>query len=220
MYRYFDEEMESLKKEIINMSIIVEEMIFNSVMAVKDYDKDLAKRVLLNDDVVDKMEINIDEKCTEIILRHHPLAGDLRFVLASLKINNDLERIADLACDICQRVFEISHERGLRDNSDIEETAHMVIDMLRKSIKSLTDSRIDLAKEVILFDSKIDEMRNKTSDDLISLVKKNGEKARYYFSLILVSRHLERIADHCVNIAEDVIYILDSKIVRHRNQEL
>ncbi len=220
MYKHFEEEIAFLKREIINMSIIVEEMIFNSVIAVKDYDVEIANRVLLNDDVVDKMEINIEERCTEIILRYHPLAGDLRFVLASLKINNDLERIADLACDISQRVFEIYRERGLRDNRDIEEMGHLVIDMLRKSIKSITDNNIEIAKEVILFDSKIDEMRNKISDDLISLTTKNSERARYYFSLILVSRHLERIADHCVNIAEDVIYILDSRIVRHHNQEL
>lgn len=220
MYRYFEEEINDLKTRIVNMSIYVEEMIFNAVMAVKDYDIQLARKVIEKDDIVDRMEIDIDEKCVGIILRHHPLAKDLRFVLAALKINNDLERIADLAVDICWRVTEFFSEKNLRKTDDIEAMGHKVIEMLRKSIKSLTEKNIDIAKEVIFFDSKIDEIRNKINDDIINIASFKSDKSKYLFSLMLTTRHLERIADHCVNISEDVIYILDSKIVKHHHQEI
>lgn len=220
MYRYFEEEIADLKNKIVNMSVYAEEMIFNAVMAVKDYDIELAGKVIEKDDIVDKMEIEIDEKCAGIILRHHPLAGDLRFVLATLKINNDLERIADLAVDICWRVREIAYERNLRKTDDIEDMGNMVIEMLRKSIKSLTEKNIEMAKEVIFSDSKIDEMRNKINDDIINMTSIKCDKAKYLFPLILVVRHLERIADHCVNISEDIIYIFDSRIVKHHNKEI
>jgi phosphate transport system protein len=218
MYRYFEQEIEDVKNRIINMSIYVEEMIFNSIISLKDFDKELARKIIEKDDFLDKTEIEIEEKLTEIILRHHPLAGDLRFVLASLKINNDLERIGDLAVDICWRVIEMSTNPDIKVIKEIEKMKDMVVEMLSKSIKSLSERNYELAKEVVLGDSKIDEMRNQISKMLLEDV--SNENAKNIFLTILIVRHLERIADHCVNIAEDIIYILQSKIIRHHNEEI
>jgi len=218
MYRYFEQEIEEIKNRVINMSIYVEEMIFNSVMALKDKDRELARKIIEKDEILDKIEIDIEEKLTEIILRHHPLAGDLRFVLAALKINNDLERIGDLAVDICWRVIEINNFENDDLTKEIEKMRDMVVEMLRKSIKSLTDKNYQLAKEVVLGDDKIDEIRNQLSNSILREVKQ--ENVKDLFLLTLIVRHLERISDHCVNISEDIIYILQSKIVKHHNEEI
>ena len=218
MYRYFEHEIDDVKNKLINMSIYAEEMIFNSIMALKDKDKELARKIIEKDEILDKMEIDIEEKLTEIILRHHPLGGDLRFVLAALKINNDLERIGDLSVDICWRIIEINSFAGDEITKEIEKMRDMVVEMLRKSIKSLTDKNYQLAKEVFLGDDKIDEIRNNLSNDILKEVEK--QNAKDLFLLTLIVRHLERISDHCVNIAEDIIYILQSKIVKHHNEEI
>ena len=175
MYRYFEQEIEDVKNRIINMSIYVEEMIFNSIISLKDFDKELARKIIEKDDFLDKTEIEIEEKLTEIILRHHPLAGDLRFVLASLKINNDLERIGDLAVDICWRVIEMSTNPDIKVIKEIEKMKDMVVEMLSKSIKSLSERNYELAKEVVLGDSKIDEMRNQISKMLLEDVSNEYE---------------------------------------------
>jgi phosphate transport system protein len=218
MYRYFEQEIEEIKNRVINMSIYVEEMIFNSVMALKDKDRELARKIIEKDEILDKIEIDIEEKLTEMILRHHPLAGDLRFLLAALKINNDLERIGDLAVDICWRVIEINNFENDDLTKEIEKMRDMVVEMLRKSIKSLTDKNYQLAKEVVLGDDKIDEIRNQISNSILKKI--NQENAKDLFLLTLIVRHLERISDHCVNISEDIIYILQSKIVKHHNEEI
>lgn len=221
MYRYFEDEIKDVNELLVNMSIHVEEMIYNSVMAVKTLDTELAKKIIEFDDHIDKTEIEIDEKCTEIILRHHPLAKDLRFIIATLKINNDLERIADLATDICWRVIEMKGIENIFDVNLIEEMGYKVKDMLKNAIKSLTEKNYNLAKEVILSDRDIDNLRNKITDDIMNkYIIKDEKISKKALALVLVARHLERIADHCVNIAEDVIYVTDAKIVRHRNSEL
>lgn len=221
MYRYFEDEIKDVNELLLNMSIHVEEMIYNSVMAVKTLDTELAKKIIEFDDHIDKTEIEIDEKCTEIILRHHPLAKDLRFLIATLKINNDLERIADLATDICWRVIEMKGIENTFDVNLLEEMGYKVKDMLKNAIKSLTEKNYNLAKEVILSDRDIDNLRNKITDDIMSkYIIKDEKISKKALALILVARHLERIADHCVNIAEDVIYVTDAKIVRHRNTDL
>ncbi|MCX7647071.1 MAG: phosphate signaling complex protein PhoU [Elusimicrobiales bacterium] len=218
MYRYFEDEIKEVKEALLNMSLYVEDMIYNSVLALKTTDTDLSKKIIEEDDEIDKIEIQIDEKCTEIIMRHHPLAKDLRFVLASLKINNDLERIADLTVDIAWRVIEISRADNGKITRDIEEMGIKVKDMLRNSIKSLTEENYELAKEVITSDKEIDSLKN----GIIEEILKNTDKInlRKNLSLILAVRHLERIADHCVNISEDVIYILKARVVKHHKENL
>lgn len=221
MYRYFEDEIKEVNELLLSMSIHVEEMIYNSVIAVKTLDEELARKIIEFDNHIDKTEIEIDEKCTEIILRHHPLAKDLRFIIATLKINNDLERIADLATDICWRVIEMKGIENTFNLNLVEEMGYRVKDMLKNAIKSLTEKNYNLAKEVILSDKEIDNLRNIITDEITTkYIIKNEKISKKALALILVSRHLERIADHCVNIAEDVIYITDAKIVKHRNIEL
>lgn len=221
MYRYFEDEIKEVNQTLINMSIYVEEMIYNSIISLKTLDTELAKKVIEFDDEIDKMEIEIDEKCTEIILRHHPLAVDLRFIIATLKINNDLERIADLATDICWRVIEIKGIENHFETKLIEEMGYKVKDMLKNAVKSLTERDHNSAKELIFFDREIDKLRNEITDRIVKdYLIKDERISKKALALILIARHLERIADHCVNIAEDVIYITDAKIVKHRNETL
>ena len=221
MYRYFEDEIKDVSQTLINMSIQVEDMIYNSIIAVKTLDTDLAKKVIEFDDHIDRTEIEIDEKCTQIILRHHPLASDLRFIIATLKINNDLERIADLATDICWRVIEMKGVENSFDIKLVEEMGYKVKDMLKNAVKSLVERDHNLAKEVIFSDKEIDNLRNNITDDITQkYIIKDEKLSKKALALILVARHLERIADHCVNIAEDVIYVTDAKIVKHRNEQI
>ena len=220
MYRHFEDELEDIKNTILKMSAYVEEEIENSIKALKNLDPELAKKTIEKDREIDRIEISVDEKCAEIILRHHPLAGDLRFVLAALKLNNDLERIADLAVDIAERTLEISGRPPLKELVKIPQLAGLVKLMLKNSVEAFTNRDYELAKKVILSDARVNSIREEIMAELTeNFIKKDPAAAERALALILISRHLERIGDHCVNIAEDIIYMVSAKIVKHHHEE-
>lgn len=220
MYRHFEDELEDIKNSVLKMSTYVMEAIDKSIEALKNRDVVLANKIIEKDNVIDEMEIIIDEKCEEIILRHHPLASDLRFVLATLKLNNDLERIADLAVDIAEKVVEISDKPLLKPLIDIPRLAELVKTMLRNSVEAFTNKNYELAKKVIMADPEVDKLRDAITIEIIEkYIKPDGSSAERGIPLILVARYLERMGDHCVNIAEDIIYMVSAKIVKHRHEE-
>jgi len=220
MYRHFEDDIEEIKNSVLKMSYYVTEQIQDSLDALRERNKEKASIVIDKDKIIDEMEIFIDEKCTELILRHHPLAGDLRFVLGTLKLNNDLERIGDLAVDIAFRAKEISEYPQLKPYEDLPKLGEVVLEMLKNSVEAFIKKKYELAKKVILSDSKVDELRDNITIELLEkYIKKDPENAKTSLSLILAARHLERIGDHCVNIAEDIIYIISAKIVKHHHSE-
>ena len=221
MERHFDEELKELHKEVLSMGIMAQEAIYKSIEALKNRDKALAEEVINTDNKVDELELIIDERCIDLIARHQPMAGDLRFITTGMKINADLERIADLAVDIAQRVLELVNKPLLKPLIDIPKLSAVAQNMVRDSIDAFVNKDVNLAKKVVLSDSEADKLRNSVQDELINdYMAKDVKTAERAVALLLIARYLERICDHTTNIAEDVIYMVEGKVVKHHLEKL
>lgn len=221
MERFFDEELKNLHKDILKMAVMAQEAIFRSVEALQSRDRGEAQGVIDTDDKVDELELEIDERCIDLIARHQPMAGDLRFITTGMKINAELERIADLAVDISQRVLELADKPVLKPLIDIPKLSVIAQDMVRDAIDSFIEKDVDLAKKTVFSDQEADNLRNLVQDELINdYMAKDPSSAPRAVPLLLIARHLERICDHATNIAEDVIYMVKGKVIKHHSGEL
>jgi phosphate transport system protein len=221
MERHFDEELKELHKEILKMGVLAQEAIYKSIEALKNRDKAQAEEVINKDNKIDELELEIDEKCIDLIARHQPMAGDLRFITTGMKINAELERIADLAVDIAQRVAELVARPILKPLIDIPKLSTIAQNMVRDAIDAFIKKDVELAKRVVLSDPEADKLRDLVQDELINdYIAKDSNTADRAVPLLLIARHLERICDHATNIAEDVIYMVEAKVVKHHTEEL
>jgi len=221
MERYLDKELAELNKETLHMASLTEEAIVKSNEALKELSVEKARQVIEEDTKINEMELRIDEKCLDLIALHQPMAIDLRFITMTMKIGTDLERIADLAVDICQRVLELADKPQLKPLIDIPKLARLAQGMVKDAIDSFVNKDVKLAKEVILRDDRADFLRNLVQTELIcDYMLKDSSTITRGVALILVARHLERICDHATNIAEDVIYMVEAKVVKHRPENL
>lgn len=221
MERYFDEELKELQKDILRMAVFAQEAIYKSIETLKNRDKPKAQEVINEDRKIDELELVIDERCIDLIARHQPLASDLRFITTGMKINAELERIADLAVDIAQRVLELADKPLLKPLIDIPKLSAIAQNMVRDAIDSFVKKDVGLAKKVALSDEEADRLRNLVQEELINdYMAKDAKTADRAVPLLLVARHLERICDHTTNIAEDVIYMVEAKVVKHHPEEL
>ncbi|MFA5356647.1 MAG: phosphate signaling complex protein PhoU [Candidatus Omnitrophota bacterium] len=221
MERHFDEELKELHKDLLKMGLMAQEAIYKSIEALKERDKARAREVIANDVIIDRMELVIDDKCIDLIARHQPMAGDLRFLTTSMKINGDLERIADLAVDIAQRVLEICDKPILKPLIDIPKLSAIAQEMIRDAIDSFVKKDAELAAKVMLSDPEADRLKDAVQDELIhDYMAKDPKASDRAVPLLLIARHLERICDHATNIAEDVIYMVEAKVVKHHPEQL
>jgi phosphate transport system protein len=221
MQRHFDDELKGLNQDILKMGAYAEEAIYLSIEALKNRDKELAKKIIANDNNVDELEVAIDEKCIDLIARYQPMAKDLRFITTGMKINSELERIADIAVDIAQRTLEIVDKPILKPLVDIPKLAAVAQSMVKMAIDSFVKGDIELAKKVLLSDPEANELRNMIHKELVEdFMVKDGSTAPRAVQLLLIARFLERICDHTTNIAEDVIYLVQAEIVRHHPEKL
>lgn len=221
MERYLDQELKELNKDVLKMGAYAEEAIFKSVEALKNRDKALAKSVIDNDTSIDKLELAVDERCIDLIARYQPMAKDLRFITTGMKINAELERIADIAVDIAQRTLEIADKPLLKPLVDIPKLTAIAQSMVKISIDAFVKGDIALAKKVLLSDSEADQLRNAIQKELIEdYMLKDASTAPRAVQLLLIARFLERICDHTTNIAEDVIYMVQAEVVRHHPEKL
>jgi phosphate transport system protein len=221
MQRHFDEELADLNKEILRMGSLTEESIFKSVEALKARSVEQANQVITEDKKIDELELAIDEKCLDLLALHQPMAIDLRFITMAMKICTDLERIADLAVDIAQRALEIAAKPQLKPLIDIPKLAALAQNMVKEAIDAFVNKDVELAKKVILRDPEADNLRNLVQSELINdYISKDASTAPRAVALLLVARHLERICDHTTNIAEDVIYMVEGKVVKHHLETL
>lgn len=212
-------EIEKLKKRILTLGAVVEERVHMAVQAISDRNEKLARKVIEGDLQIDEMEVDLEEECLKLMALHQPVAIDLRFIIAVLKINNDLERIGDLAVNIGERaVFVATHEH-IDIPFDFPTMSKKVKDMLKKSLDSLVNMDSSLAKKVCETDDEIDAINRQMYDQVNEGMRKHPEKLELLTHLLSTSRHLERIGDLATNIAEDVIYMIEGKIVRHRTEE-
>ncbi len=221
MERYVDQELNGLNKDILEMGASAEEAIYKSIEALKNRDKEMAERVIKNDSNIDRLELAIDEKCIDLIACYQPMARDLRFIATGMKINTELERIADIAVDIAQRTLELVDEPLLKPLIDIPKLTTIAQNMVKMSIDAFIKGDIALAKKVLLSDSEADQLRNVIQKELIEdYMVKDGTTTPRAVQLLLIARFLERICDHATNIAEDVIYLVQAEVVRHHPEKL
>lgn len=221
MERHFDESLKELKDDILKMGAYTEEAIYKSMKALQDRDKDMAKNVITGDGKIDELELAIDEKCIDLIARHQPMAKDLRFITTGMKLNAELERIADIAVDIAQRVLEIVDKPLLKPLVDMPRLAGISQTMVKTAIDSFINGDVETSKKVLLMDSEADKLRNSIQKELVDeYMVKDGSTSPRAVQLLLIARFLERICDHATNIAEDVIYMVQAKVVRHHPEKL
>jgi len=221
MLRHFDEELKALNQDILKMGAYAEEAIYLSMDALKNRDKELAKKVIANDNNIDTLELVIDEKCIDLIARYQPMAKDLRFITTGMKINSELERIADIAVDIAQRTLEMADKPLLKPLVDIPKLAAVAQKMVKMAIDSFVKGDIELAKNVLLSDPEANNLRNVIHKELVEdFMEKDASTAPRAVQLLLIARFLERICDHATNIAEDVIYMVQAEVVRHHPEKL
>jgi phosphate transport system protein len=221
MKRHFDEELKELHRDILKMGALAQESISRSIEALKNRDKTEARNIIDDDSKIDELELVIDEKCIDLIARYQPMAGDLRFITAGMKINAELERIADLAVDIAQRVLELADKPLLKPLIDIPKLSTVAQNMVRDAIDSFIKRDAALARKVVQSDTEADKLRNSICAELINdYMAKDTGTANRAVPLLLIARHLERICDHTTNIAEDVIYRVEGKTIKHHHNEL
>ncbi len=215
MTLHMQREIEKLKSRLLQLSALVEESLQLAVQAIQQRDAEIASTVVDNDGRIDLMEIEVEEDCLKILALHQPVAVDLRFLVTALKINNDLERVGDLAANIAERAHDVSKMPPPPVDIDFSSMAAGAQRMLKQSLDALVNLDADLARKVCAEDDKIDHMNRQNIDRIEGLIPQHVGHTSLYLRLMLVSRHLERIADHATNIAEDVIYMVEGNIARH-----
>jgi len=217
MDRHFDDELKDLNTELLKMASLAEEAIVKAVEALQTQDQELAREVLEGDNKIDAMENEIEEKAIDLLARRQPWAADLRFVTTGMKINTEIERIADLACNIAQRALELMDAPLVKPLVDIPKLADIARHMVKEAIDAFVNKDEAKAKKVILSDPKANALKNSIADELIDeYIARDTKLSAKALPLILVARHLERICDHATNIAEDVIYMVRAKLVKHK----
>lgn len=216
MRKHLERDISKLKEKLLSLSSMVEDRVYKATKAVIDRDKSLAEAVTGGDEEIDDMEVEIEEECLKVLALNQPVAFDLRFIVAVLKINNDLERIGDLALNIASRARSLADLHKPKSNFDFEEMMIRVKEMLSKGIQSLIHFDANLAKEVCRSDRDVDATHRDAFQYLQEMMKKYPEDLEPLVHYLSVSRILERIADHSTNIAEDVLYMVEGAIVRHK----
>jgi phosphate transport system protein len=208
-------EIDRLKQHLLALAALVEERVGNAVKAVETRDTDLATQIIESDTEIDDLEVELEEECLKVMALHQPVAIDLRLIISVLKINNDLERIGDLAVDIAERGRYLATHEDVEHPFDFLGMSQKTQHMLQKSLDALVNLDIEMATEVCAVDDAVDDIHSDMYTKIEESIKANPQYIRQYTSYLSVSKYLERIADHTTNIAEDVIYLVEGNIVRH-----
>lgn len=216
MTTHLHHEIERLKKRILLMGAEVEEAVEKAVDALLLRNTALADEVIQHDESLDHLEVEVEEECLKILALHQPVAVDLRYVVAVLKMNNDLERIGDLAVDIAERAVYLTAHPPVDAPLNFRGMAEMTQTMLRKSLDALVNSDASLARQVRASDDEVDAMNQDMFPIIQDYIRNNPDRVAEAIHMLSASRHLERIADQATNIAEDVIYMVEGEIVRHQ----
>jgi len=216
MKRHFEQEVESLKTNLIKMASLAEEAVGLSINALLKQNTDLAERIIRDDERINSLEIEIDNAIIDLLALQQPVAVDLRLILAAQKINNDLERIGDHAVNIAESVVALVKTRPEEPLLELPKMAEIAKEMLRNAIDGFIHNDSSLSEKVLLQDDEIDELNRKMMRDVIQIMKNDPDIIEGGSELIRVSRNLERVADLATNIAEEVIFIARARLVKHR----
>ena len=213
--RHFLVELERLKHLLLQQGSLVEAAIYRSVAAVTGRNEALARDVLKNEVQIDRLEVQIDDFAVSLLALQQPMATDLRLIFASVKINNDLERMGDLAVNIAHRAVSLVSQPSIGPAAEIPRIGEMVESMVRKSIDSFIHGDPDAAREVLAADDDVDKLRSAIAEKLVGCMEQDSRNIRPSVDLLFVIKNLERIADHATNVAEDVLFLTKGIDVRH-----
>lgn len=212
----FHHEIDKLQKDLLSLSSVVEENTRKALKAFETRDVDLAEEVIRKDQEIDKLEVELEEECLKLLALYQPVAVDLRFIVAALKINNDLERVGDLGSNIAKRVKTYAKYPDIQSPFDLQKMAQSSFALLHESLDAFIKFDISLAQNVRLSDDEVDTYNDEAQHLIGESMRKAPGKEEGFLQLVWVAKHLERVADHATNIAEDIIYMLRGQIVRHQ----
>jgi phosphate transport system protein len=215
MFRHFEEELDNLRNRLLEMSGLVEDSVYRSIKSLLEKDEEAAQQVLQNEAKINRLEIQIDELATSLLARVQPMATDLRFITAAMKINNDLERMGDISVNIVRRTLVLMHEPMPKELVDIPHMATLAQAMIRQSLDAFVRKDAELARSILTSDDAIDQLRDSVYEELVSLMERDPTTVRQSINLMFIARALERLADHATNIAEDVLFLVEGVEVRH-----
>jgi phosphate transport system protein len=216
---HFEEELQALKNRLLTMGALVEERVHQAVRALIDRRLDEAEAVIAADKEVNDLQIDIDDRCLKLLATQSPLAIDLRLITAAMKINADLERIGDQAVNIAENVIKLLPQPPLKPLIDIPRMAELAQQMTRDALDAFVKKDPVLARDVLRRDDEVDNLKDQVFRELLTYMMADPGTIQRALSLILISRNIERIADHATNIAEDVIFLVEAKDVRHHHLE-
>jgi len=219
MTKHVERQIETLKQKILHVGSLVEESVAKAMSALINRDPVLAERVIAGDADIDRQEVDVEEECLKILALYQPVAAQLRFVVAVFKINNDLERMGDLAKNIAKRAAYISRAQPMDLQIDFRGMAIKAQNMVKQSLDALVKADASLARQVRQEDDEVDALCRSIRDQIMERISRSPDRVEYLMKLNSVRKHLERIADMATNVAEDVIYMVEGDIVRHRMDE-
>jgi phosphate transport system protein len=218
MAKHLLRDLDRLQRDLLSLAGLVEEAIHKATRALQQRDVALARQVIAGDSQIDHEDNHINEECLKMLALHQPVAGDLRRIAAAMMITTDLERMGDLAEEIAERALEVSNAPAVPIPNKLQKMTDLTTVMVRESLDSFVNLDKSQAERVLRMDDQVDRYNEEIIAELIEAMKQTPEVVKPGLSLFSATRHLERIADHATNIAEDVIYLIDGEIVRHREQ--
>jgi len=219
VHRHFDEELQSLKEKLLSMASLAESMIYKAIKSLIERDSSFIEQVNSDEKKVNLLEIEIDDLCLKLLALKQPMAADLRFITSAMKIDNELERIGDMAVNITQSAAVLIRQPQLKPYIDIPRMADLAQKMVKDSLDSFIRQDVKLARSVLTRDDQIDDLGEQIFRELLTFMISDPSNIPRALQLVLVSRHLERVADHATNIAENVIYLVQGKDIRHHIEE-
>ncbi len=216
MERHFEAELEKLKSRILKMCSLVDEQFETAIRAVEEENFELAKQVIQRDEKVDKYDIKIDKACQKLLALRQPVATDLRFIMSAMTINNNLERIGDISVNIAENFLLMNKKPDFLLKTNFGPMAALVREMIRNSIDSFINNDPKLAQKVIESDNFLDKYNVDNHQIIISIMKENKDNIESGVALLVICRQLERLGDHATNIAEDVYFIVEAQMIKHK----
>lgn len=209
---YFEQQLDDIKDMVVKMGALVEDIIDMAITSIQQQDVEIAERVLKRDDEIDEMDIRIENECMKLLALQQPIAGDLRMIATALKIITDLERMGDNAVNIAEITLKMKDENYVNPLQDIPRMAHITQEMIDMSLEAFVREDVKLAKRAAEKDEQVDELYEKLAEDVVELITRNKETAFTSMRLMFVGRYIERIADHCTNVCERIIYMITGEL--------
>lgn len=217
MSHHFGDLLDALRGRVARMTALVQDIVEKSVEAVSSLDADLARLAMEADDRIDREEVDIEKQAIDLLALYQPAAGDLRMITTIIKVNGDFERIADCAVNVAQRVPLLAKMGDYIVSSDLRLMASTIVMTLRDTISAFNLSDIELARQVLRSDDVVDALYHQIVQETLAVLESDQHRANRDLSTIMMAKNLERIGDHCTNIAEDIVYVQSGRIIRHRH---